>query len=51
VLSSGERMTVQTGPKLQQLLSSSRCGRVGLKCADGWRWVTLSDVTRVEPLH
>jgi hypothetical protein len=24
---------------------------VGLKCADGWRWVTLSDVTRVEPLH
>ncbi len=51
VLSSGERMTVQTGPKLHQLLSSSRCGRVGLKCADGWRWVTLSDVTRVEPLH
>ncbi len=52
VLSSGERMTVQTGlPKLQQLLSSSRRGRVGLKCADGWRWVTLSDVARVEPLH
>jgi hypothetical protein len=45
-------MTVQTGlPKLQQLLSSSRRGRVGLKCADGWRWVTLSDVARVEPLH
>ncbi len=52
VLASGERMTVQTGmPKLQQLLSSSRCGRVGLKCADGWRWITLSDVKRVEPLH
>ncbi len=52
VLTNGERMPVQAGlPKLQQLLSSSRCGRVGLKCADGWRWITLSDVTRVEPLH
>lgn len=45
-------MPVQAGlPKLEQLLASSRRGRVGLKCADGWRWITLSDVTRVEPLH
>ena len=45
-------MTVEGGlAKLEALMSSSRCGRVGLKCTDGWRWVTLSDVARVEPLH
>jgi hypothetical protein len=52
-LATGERLAVETGlPRLQSLLAGGRCGRVGLKDGAGrWRWVSLADVTRVEPLH
>ena len=52
-LASGERVAVETGvPRLEALLAGRRYGRVGLKDATGaWRWVSLADVTRVEPLH
>ena len=52
-LADGERLAVETGlSRLEALLAGNRYGRVGLKEATGaWRWVSLADVKRVEPLH